>query len=138
MNRQLSKGMTLIELMVVVTIIAILASIAYPSYREYVIRANRTEAKTELLNLSQAMEKCYTRYNAYDAAPCLPGYNLPRNMEHYMISAPTLNATVFVIQASPRAAQVADNAKCGALRLDNMNNRFELTDKPAVAANKCW
>ena len=48
MNRK-QHGFTLIELMIVVVIVAILASISYPSYREFVRRSARSEAKTALL-----------------------------------------------------------------------------------------
>jgi type IV pilus assembly protein PilE len=43
--RQAQQGVTLIELMAVMLIIGLLAAIAYPSYRQQVIRSNRTEAK---------------------------------------------------------------------------------------------
>jgi type IV pilus assembly protein PilE len=46
-----NKGFTLIELMIVVVVIAILASIAIPSYREYVIRGNRRAAQAAMLEL---------------------------------------------------------------------------------------
>ncbi len=42
--RNLTKGFTLMELMIVIVVLAVLASIAIPSYRQYAIRANRTEA----------------------------------------------------------------------------------------------
>jgi len=52
-----NKGFTLIELMIVVAIIGVLASIAYPSYQDYVLRAKRADAKAGLLNLQLAQEK---------------------------------------------------------------------------------
>ena len=53
----INKGFTLIELMIVVAIIGVLASIAYPSYQDYVLRAKRADAKAGLLNLQLAQEK---------------------------------------------------------------------------------
>lgn len=140
MNRQLSKGMTLIELMVVVLIISILASIAYPSYRQYVIRANRTEAKTELLQISQGLEKCYTRYNIYNHDDCTAADGLPLATAsgNYTISVAAMTADTFTLQAAPMGGQVADNGTCGTLALDNVGRRFERTDQAVVPANKCW
>lgn len=68
MNRRPSAGFTLIELMVVLVILGVLASIAIPSYRSYVLRANRTEARTALLGLATAQEKYYLQCNTYVAA----------------------------------------------------------------------
>lgn len=57
MKKLSSSGFTLIELLVVVVIIGILAGIAYPSYTQYVIRANRTEAQAYLLELAQRQQR---------------------------------------------------------------------------------
>ena len=65
-NRQ--QGVTLIELVVVVVIVGILASIAIPSYRNYVLRANRTEGRAALLALATAQEKFYLQCNTYTTA----------------------------------------------------------------------
>lgn len=59
------SGMTLIELIIVVVIVGILAAIAMPSYRQYVIRSQRADATTALLRLSTAQEKFYLDNNAY-------------------------------------------------------------------------
>jgi len=59
--------MTLIELIIVVVVVGILASIAIPSYRDYVLRANRSEARATLLALATAQEKYYLECNSYVA-----------------------------------------------------------------------
>src|SRR5262245_28403221 len=59
------RGMTLIELMTVVAVVAILGSFAVSSYRGYMLRANRTEAKTSLLQLRAAQEKFFLQNNRY-------------------------------------------------------------------------
>ena len=53
MKKSLSHGFTLIELMIVVAIVAILASIAYPSYKDSVLKSRRAEARTALSELLQ-------------------------------------------------------------------------------------
>ena len=51
------RGVTLIELMITVVIVAILAAIAYPSYTQYVLRSHRTAAKTALHDMASRQER---------------------------------------------------------------------------------
>ena len=68
MIKKLSKGFTLIELMIVVVIISILASIAIPAYTQYVQRGIRAEARALLMDASSKMEKHYSDCNAFGTA----------------------------------------------------------------------
>lgn len=52
-----SQGFTLIELMVAVAIIGILAGLAWPSYRNYVMRANRSAAQQFMLDIANREEQ---------------------------------------------------------------------------------
>jgi len=63
--RYTQRGVTLIELLTVVVIVAILASIAVPSYRSYLLRAQRTDATTALLRIQSGMEKHLVQYGTY-------------------------------------------------------------------------
>lgn len=62
----INKGFTLIELMIVVVIIGIISAIAYPSYMATVRKSNRAEAKTELVDLAQRLQRCYTTYGSFN------------------------------------------------------------------------
>lgn len=55
------QAFTLIELMVVVVIIAILASIAIPSYQEYIRKSEAAKATQAMMNLSQELERHKSR-----------------------------------------------------------------------------
>jgi len=74
MNTKRTRGFTLIELMIAVAIVGILTAVAYPSYRNYVIRASRSAAQTELLQLSSQQEKIYLNSNSY-AVSVTAAYN---------------------------------------------------------------
>src|SRR5215831_16378084 len=65
MTSKRNVGFTLIELMIVVAIVAILAAIAYPSYRNSVMRTNRAQAKAALLDVQVAQEKYFMQHKRY-------------------------------------------------------------------------
>ncbi len=66
LHRKAHRGFTLIELMITVAIVAILSALAYPSYREYIARGQRSQAATDLMLAHQWMERFYTENNRYD------------------------------------------------------------------------
>lgn len=67
MRHKKQRGVTLIEMVMVVAILGIVASIAYPSYQERSRRAKRTDAKAALINLAAAQERFFLRNNRYAA-----------------------------------------------------------------------
>lgn len=66
-----SGGMSLIELMTVMAVVAIISTIAVSSYRRYLLRANRTEATTTLLQIQVAQEKRFLQFNGYATSNAL-------------------------------------------------------------------
>jgi type IV pilus assembly protein PilE len=125
MQKRRSTGLTLIELLVVVIIIGILASIAYPSYRRYAVRATRNEAKTALLQLTQALEKCYTRTHSY--AECIDeDLVVVVDTQHYDLAVaddPEISDTTYRLQAVATGGQAGDDERCGTLLVDQAGRR---------------
>ncbi len=68
------KGFTLIEVMITVAIVGILAAMAYPSYMESVRKSNRAEAKTELFDFAQRLQRCYTSFARFNDKDNCPAY----------------------------------------------------------------
>jgi type IV pilus assembly protein PilE len=107
------RGMTLIELLVVIGVLGILTSIAVPTYRKYLLRAQRSEAKIALLQLQTAQEKYYLQYNSYTddvttaSTAANPGLGLPGTSEtnKYDIAVTSLGAggQTYTATASPHA-----------------------------------
>lgn len=118
-------GFTLTELMVTVAIIGILSAIAYPSYTQYVLRANRAEARAILLESVQFLERNYTTANRYDqtsagAAIVLPYLTSPKaGTTKYNITAAygVAPAQTFTLSATPSGVMSGD--ACGTYTLDN-------------------
>lgn len=59
------RGFTIVELMITLTIIAILTAIAFPSYRESVLKTKRTEGRAALMKAMQQQERYYSLHTTY-------------------------------------------------------------------------
>jgi prepilin-type N-terminal cleavage/methylation domain-containing protein len=100
-SRQRNKGFTLIELMVTVAIVAMLVAIAYPSYRNYVIRGQLTNATNGLSAVSANMERYFQDNRTYVAANGFtPPCSTATPYGTFTVSCPTTpTATTYQLQA---------------------------------------
>jgi type IV pilus assembly protein PilE len=113
------SGFTLIEIMIVVVIVAILASIALPVYQDYVIRGNRAEGRAAIATVAQQLERCFTRTNSYNDDDCnFATGNTESGL--YSVAIDPHTATTYTITASP--AGFTDD-ECGDLSLQHNGTR---------------
>ncbi len=124
-----AAGFTLIELMITVAIVAILASVAYPSYQQYVIRSNRSEMEQFMLDVANREEEFLLNNRSYTN---LAGLNLsvPARLQSlYTVMAvattscagTTLTAPSYCITSTPVATSIQKDD--GALTLDSQGNK---------------
>jgi type IV pilus assembly protein PilE len=145
MHRQ--HGVTLIELIVVMIIVGILAAVAIPSYRAYVLRSQRADAKDALLALATAQEKFYLQCNTYatdiaNAPSCadgeLQGTDASKN-GWYDLAIDAADATSYTVSAVAAAGenQFQDEA-CRTYRVTDRGIRTAADSGGGDNTAECW
>ncbi len=142
-NSNKMLGFSLIELLVVVTIVGILASIAIPSYRQYVIRSHRPDATTMLLRIQSAQEKFFLQNLRYSddltaAPPAGLGMTGMSPEQHYDVAL-TMGAAnmTYVATATPHSGDgQVDDTKCTSFTVNQAGTRG--ATGAVDAATYCW
>lgn len=136
MRRQ--QGFTLIEMMIVLLIVAILAAVAIPSYRKYVVRSHRMDAQRALTELAARQERFLYSNNSYaDSVSALGGTSSMAG-SYYTVSVDPASATTttYTVVATAVGSQHDDDTQCQTLSLDQAG-RQESTGSTANDP-KCW
>lgn len=112
-------GFTLIELMIVVAIVAILLSVALPSYQSQVVKSRRADVQRELVSWAQALERYYTANASYlSGTTCATGQPSGKSSNnYYTFSTTACTATNFTLSAAPISS--TSQASDGTQTIDN-------------------
>lgn len=132
-------GVTLIELMVVIIVVAILGTLAVNTYRGYLIRTNRTEAQMALLRVRAAQEKFFLQNNRYadndeltQDPPAGLGVDAITQNTFYTIAIGDYTETTYTATASAQGGQLEDLVACQTLSIDQDGERTPDT------GSGCW
>lgn len=143
MARSDTLGFTLIELMIVVVIVGILATIAYPSYQRWVVETRRSDAQIALARLANDQEKFYSDCGVYATSLTANRNCTDRGLQrandqspegYYRLAIANVSATSFTVTATPIGPQATADPECTQLALDSAGR------KTATGSNtaRCW
>jgi type IV pilus assembly protein PilE len=148
-------GFTIVELMIVVAIIGLLAGIGVPSYRDYVNKSKRAEAKAALTAAAARLERFYSVNNCYPSAACgsplatdsvsalaaagIQAFSGDNASKAYYNISLTFAAQTFTVTASPKSPHV--DTLCGNLTLSNTGRKWTQsngTSDDTTLVPNCW
>jgi len=137
-----TRGFTMTELMIVVTIIGILSAISYPSYQRYLLRSNRADAQQFMMKMDTRQKQILIEQRAYATAPSAlnvgsQGWSCTAtdctNGRYTVAFNPAVNNAAappsYTICATPSTAQAAD----GTLTLTSDGTKMRRTGTSCTA-----
>jgi type IV pilus assembly protein PilE len=153
-----NRGFTLIELMIAVAIVAILVALAYPSYREFIARGQRSQATADIVLAHQWMERFFTENNRYDrnagatavtdTGTGLLAARFPQTPSNgaatYTVRLSAVDANSYTLVATRTTTGIMAADRCGDFTMDHLGRRLVINfDTGSFASQQaavtgCW
>lgn len=129
----------MIEIMVVLTIFAILSAVAYPTYTQHIRKGRRADAQFVLLELAQLMEQYYARNNSYTGFTLTSYTSITgRVSSYYDVTLTTQTAQAYTLQATTKGTQDASSeSSCKNMTLTHTGARAS-TNAAGTVTTGCW
>ena len=128
-----AKGFTLIEVLVAMTCVGVLATVAWPSYQTLMWRSQRAQARTALLQAAHWLERAASANGSYPASTDIPASVLQVEGQRYQMQV-TSSPQSYTLSALPLGPQSAD--ACGTLTLNHLGVRG--VQGASQSAAQCW
>ena len=130
-----SKGFTLIELLIAVAIVGILASLALPSYREYIVKGKIQDATSNLLDYKMKMEQFYQNNRTYlDTSNNCGALPSTKVGDYFSFSCVASDSEHYVLTATNKSGIGLDEGY--AYTLNESGNRT--SNYAGTTNNSCW
>ena len=141
------SGVTLIELLIAIVLVAIISASAYPSYTQYVVRAKRTAGKSLLLQVADRQQQYFMDNKRYATSLTTLGYQENPFMvgddgdyvamgdvdRVYMIATVAPTPTSYVVIAIPQMMMASKDNQCAILFLLNTGQKGS-----TGGGDRCW
>ena len=134
---QRERGFSLVEVMIVVAILAIVTTIAVPSYRQHVIRGNRTDATSALLRMAADQEKYYIQNNRYGSYDELASPTTENGW--YTLAVPAADAATFTATATVVSGGAQDgDPHCQVFSINAEGQKLATDPESGDSTDHCW
>lgn len=120
----MKNGFSLIELLCVLGLMGLLASLAYPTYTQHLVHARRIDGQSALLDLAMRLEQHYLHTGTYNTATLGAGKKTDilscatSPGGHYQLHIKKATQKTFLLEAAALGAQAKQDVQCSHLTLD--------------------